>query len=370
MNEPPEETDMTHFFEPVSFARGPAMKNRFVLAPLTNCQSHDDGTLSEEEFRWLTMRAEGGFGLIMTCASYVQPRGRGFPGQLGIFSDAHVPGLTRLAKAIRRAGSLAVVQLHHAGMRAPPALIGTQPVCPSDDSETGARALEPAEVEQLAEDFVAAAERAERAGFDGVEIHGAHGYVLCQFLSGEINRRTDRYGGSLENRARILFDVVAGIRARCRKDFIIGVRLSPERFGMKLAEIREVARRLMADGTIDYLDLSLWDVFKEPMEEAFHGRSLLSYFTDLDRGSVRVGAAGKITSAEEAARCLAAGLDFVVIGRAAILHHDFPERIRSDAGFRARSLPVTPEYLHGEGLGPAFVGYMGNWKGFVDTAGR
>src|SRR5512137_2031923 len=119
-------------FEPMSLAHGPAMKNRFMLAPLTNLQSHADGRLSDDEFRWLTMRAEGGFGLTMTCAAHVQAMGRGFPGQLGIFSDAHIPGLTRLAGAIRHAGSLAIAQLHHAGMRAPPGLIGAQPVCPSD----------------------------------------------------------------------------------------------------------------------------------------------------------------------------------------------------------------------------------------------
>jgi 2,4-dienoyl-CoA reductase-like NADH-dependent reductase (Old Yellow Enzyme family) len=359
---------MTDLFESLTFARGPAMKNRFMLAPLTNCQSHDDGTLSDEEFRWLTMRAEGGFGLTMTCAAHVQALGRGFPGQLGIFADAHVPGLTRLAAAIRHAGSLAVAQLHHAGMRAPPALIGAQPVCPSDDAETGARALTLAEVEGLEQDFAAAALRAERAGFDGVELHAAHGYVLAQFLSPEINRREDDHGGSLENRSRILFEILARIRARCRPDFIVGVRLSPERFGLRLPEMVDVAGRLMGSGMIDFLDLSLWDVFKEPMDAGFQGRSLLSYFTALDRGRVRIGGAGRISSGADATRCLEAGLDFVILGRAAILHHDFPERARADPGFRAASLPVTREYLRGEGLSPAFIDYMGNWKGFVAPA--
>src|ERR1700678_3526412 len=92
-----QEVPMSRLFEPLSFVRGPAMKNRFMLAPLTNTQSHADGTLSDEEFRWLTMRAEGGFGLTMTCAEHVQAHGQGFPGQLGIFSDAHIPNLTRLA---------------------------------------------------------------------------------------------------------------------------------------------------------------------------------------------------------------------------------------------------------------------------------
>ena len=359
---------MPDLFDPLPLARGPTLRNRFVLAPLTNTQSHDDGTLSDEEFRWLTMRAAGGFSITMTCASHVQAVGRGFPGQLGIFSDAHVPGLARLAAEIKRHGSVAIAQLHHAGMRAPRDLNGAQPVCPSDDAETGARALTRPEVEQLRDDFVAAAVRAERAGFDGVEIHGAHGYVLCQFLSAEYNRRTDDYGGPLENRARLLREVVAGIRARCRPDFTVGVRLSPERFGMKLEEARIVAGELMAGGAIDFLDLSLWDVFKKPNEEAFGGRPLVSWFTDLGRGAARLGAAGKISSAADARRCLEAGLDFVILGRAAILHHDFPRRVAADPDFAATRLPVSPDYLAREGLAPPFIRYMGNWPGFVAAA--
>jgi 2,4-dienoyl-CoA reductase-like NADH-dependent reductase (Old Yellow Enzyme family) len=310
-------------------------------------------------------RPAGGGGLTMTCAAHVQAQGQGFPGQLGIFADAHLEGLTRLAKTIKSHASVAIAQLHHAGMRSPEALIGAKPVCPSDNAETGARALSLAEVEQLTEDFIAAGVRAQRAGFDGVEIHGAHGYVLCQFLSAEINQRTDRYGGALENRARIIFDIIAGLRARCRPDFIIGVRLSPERFGLKLQEIRAVAQRLMKEGAIDFLDMSLWDTFKEPAEEDQRGRTLLSYFTDLDRGQVRLGAAGKLMSGDDVARALAAGLDFVLIGRAAILHHDYPARVKADPHFTPHALPVTAEHLRREGLGEAFVAYMRTWQGFV-----
>ena len=356
---------MPTLFDPLVLTHGRVLSNRFVLAPLTNCQSHDDGTLSDDEFRWLTMRARGGFAITMTCASHVQAAGRGFPGQLGNFSDAHLPGLSRLAAAIREADSLAVTQLHHAGARAPVKLIGTQPVGPSDDAATGTRALSLGEVEQLAEDFIVAAQRADRAGFDGAEIHGAHGYVLCEFLSGDANRRVDRYGGSLENRARLLFDIVAGIRSRCRKDFILGVRLSPERFGMKVDEIRDVAHRLMRERAVDYLNLSLWDIYKEPEEEALRGRSLLSYFAELPRGDVRIGAAGRVMGGEDAQACLAAGADFAIIGRAAVLHHDFPERVRADPGFHATATPVSVEYLREEGLGPAFVDYMRRWQGFV-----
>jgi len=283
-----------------------------------------------------------------------------------VFGDQHLAGLTRLAAAIRKAGSVAALQMHHAGNRSPADLVG-QPVCPSDDPETGARGLSLGEVEQLVEDFVAAAVRSEQAGFDGVEIHGAHGYILAQFLSPEINKRDDRYGGSVENRARIIFEIIDGVRARTNKDFQLGLRLSPERFGLKLGEIVQVAQSILADGRIDYLDMSLWDVFKEPTEEAFKGKSLMSYFTGLERGDVRLGVAGKVTSPAIASKMLDDGADYVLIGRAAILHHDFPQRAR-DPDFTPVALPVTAEYLAQEGLGPAFVKYMSTWPGFVQAA--
>lgn len=359
---------MSQLFEPLAFARGPAMKNRFMLAPLTNQQSHADGTLSDAEFRWLTMRADGGFGVTMTCASHVQEQGQGFPGQLGIFSDVHIPGLTRLASAIRAAGSIAVTQLHHAGMRSPAGLIGQPPVAPSDDAETGARALTTGEVETLAEDFILAAIRAEKAGFDGVELHGAHGYILSQFVSPETNRRDDRYGGSLENRTRIVRDIIAGIRARCRRDFSLGIRLSPERFGLRLPEMRDVAGELMASGELDYVDMSLWDVFKEPADAEYKGRRLMSWFTDIPRHNTRLGVAGKIVTGSDAARVLEEGADFAIVGRSAILHHDFPDRVAADPGFRPASLPVSRAWLKAEGLSERFIDYMGNWKGFVADA--
>lgn len=355
---------MSSLFDTVSFAHGPAMPNRFMLAPLTNMQSHPDGTLSDDEKHWLVKRAEGGFGLVMTCAAHVQKRGQGFPGQLGTFSDDHVPGLTGLATAIKSHGSVAVVQLHHAGRRSPADLIGESPVCPSDDPETGARALTTDETEELIADFVKAAVRCDRAGFDGVELHGAHDYMICEYLSPELNRRSDRYGGSLENRARLLMEIVSGIRRECRPDFNLSVRLSPERFGMQTPEICEVYGRLVDVG-VDFVDMSLWDVFKEPADPAFAGRRLVDVFAAIPRGRTRLGVAGKLYSADDARRAIDAGADMVVLGRGAILHHDFPEQVRRDGDFVMRDLPVTPETLKNEGLSDSFVGYMRNWKGFV-----
>jgi len=356
---------MTDLLDPITFKRGPAWRNRFMLAPLTNSQSHADGRLSDEEFRWLSFRAKGGFGLVMTCAAHVQARGQGFPGQLGVFSDDHIPGLAGLAADIRAKGGVSSVQLHHAGIRSPAALIGETPVGPSDDAETGARALSTGEVEQLAEDFIAAAVRAEQAGFDGVELHGAHGYILCAFQSPETNRRDARYGGSAENRQRIVRDIIAGVRARTRPDFQLGIRLSPERFGLRFAEQLALAGEMLASGDLDYLDMSLWDCFKPPAEEAYAGKRLIDWFTELPRGATRLGAAGKIMKPDDARRLVDAGADFAILGRAAILHHDYPHKYAADPDFAPIAIPVTRAYLAAEGLSPKFVEYMNNWKGFV-----
>jgi 2,4-dienoyl-CoA reductase-like NADH-dependent reductase (Old Yellow Enzyme family) len=357
---------MTDLFQPLTLARGPAWKNRFMLAPLTNTQSHPDGVLSDDEYNWLTLRAKGGFGLTMTCAAHVQAVGQGFPGQLGCFDDKHLEGLTRLATGIKAHGSVSSLQIHHAGNRSPKELVGT-PVCPSDDPKTGARGLTLDEVEAVRDAYIAAAVRAEKAGFDGVEIHGAHGYILAQFLSDEINHRDDRYGGSLENRARIIFEIIDGIRASTKANFQLGLRLSPERFGLKLAEIRDVAAEILRQGKIDFLDMSLWDVVKEPNEDEHKGRTLMSFFTDLPRGDVRLGAAGKVMTGQSAAGVLEAGCDYVVVGRGAILRHDFPNRIHADANYQSPQTPVTVQHLRDEGLSPAFVQYMRQWPNFVEA---
>jgi 2,4-dienoyl-CoA reductase-like NADH-dependent reductase (Old Yellow Enzyme family) len=363
-------TSVSNIATPLAFPCGVTMDNRFMLAPLTNLQSHADGTLSDEEFHWLTMRARGGFGATMTCAAHVQAIGQGFPGQLGNFGEQHVEGLARLATAIRAAGSVAIIQLHHAGNRSPRELTGAQPVCPSDDARNDARALTNDEVHGVVDDFVMAAVRAERAGFHGVELHGAHGYLLCQFLSATLNQRSDEYGGSLENRSRVIVEVLEGIRARCEPSFLVGIRLSPERFGMQVVEIRDLAQQLMASGLIDFIDMSLWSCFKEPVDPDFAGRTLIQCFADLDRADVRLGVAGNLYDAADMRRALDLGADFVLPGRASILHHDLPRRILADPNFVATRPPVTSAYLLGEGLSRQFVGYMSGWAGFVADPDR
>lgn len=350
---------------PIHFSCGAVMKNKFMLAPMTNTQSFEDGQLSDDEFEWLSMRAKGQFGLVMTCASHVHPIGKGFPGQLGIYADQHISGHKKLASAIKSYGSLAVIQLHHAGMRSPAELIRQAPVCPSKSEKHGARELLSKEVIQLKNDFIDAAIRAQKSGYDGVEVHGAHGYILTQFLSQKINKRTDQYGGSLENRSRLLFEIVNGIRDACRSNFLLGVRLSPERFGMKLLEIKEICNQFIEQDKIDFLDLSLWDIFKLPEEDQFKNKSLLNHFTELDYKNVLLTVAGNIRNGEDVRKALASGVDFVSIGRSAILHHDFPVKIMENPNFTPTETPISAKYLKQEGLGEKFIHYMRRWPNFV-----
>ncbi|GAA3211254.1 NADH:flavin oxidoreductase [Actinocorallia longicatena] len=349
---------------PLAFGHGPSWANRFAVAPLTNLQSHPDGTLSDDEHAWLVRRAQGGFGMVMTCASHVSREGQAFPGQLAAWDDRFLPGLSRLAAGIRDAGGVATLQLHHGGRRADAALSGVPVLAPWDDPAKGARALTTAEVERVVADFTGAAVRAERAGFHGVEVHGAHGYLLCQFLSPR-NARADHYGGSYENRTRVLWEILRGIRSVTGPDFQVGLRLTPERNGIPLAEARDLAGEVMASGILDYLDMSLWDVFKEPHEEDQRDRLLIDHFTGLPRGGTRLGVAGGIGSAPDASWCLEHGADFVLVGAGAILHHDFPSLALADPDFRLVH-PRPREHFVAESVGPAFLDYLAtNWTDFV-----
>lgn len=358
---------MNTLFDTLRFKSGASMKNRFMLAPMTNTQSHEDGTLSDDEFHWLTLRAKGGFGMTMTCASHVQANGKGFPGQLGIYNDKHITGHKRLAAAIKAEGSLAVIQLHHAGIRSPKELVNDDVVGPSYYEKTNSRALTLQEVHVLRDDFITAAVRAQQSGYDGVEIHAAHGYIICQFLSSKHNQRDDVYGGSLENQARLLFEITQGIRSKCGTEFLIGIRLSPERFGMQLQEVKSLCQQLVDSNWIDFLDISLWDCFKQPEEVEHQGKSLLAHFSEIDYKDVRFTVAGNIRTGADCRKIIESGVDFLSIGRAGILHHDFPKRIHENPDFEPVALPVSDKYLKKEGLGKAFITYMKRWQGFVKS---
>jgi len=167
------------------------------------------------------------------------------------------------------------------------------------------------------------------------------------------------------NRSRLLFEIVNGIRDVCGKDFLIGVRLSPEKFGMELKEVKALCKRLVDEENIDFLDISLWDCFKLPEDIHFQDLSLLEHFTEMDYKHVKLTVAGKISNAKEAGQILDVGVDFVTIGRSGILHHDFPIKVMENPDFIPVETPVSEEHLRKEGLSDTFINYMKRWPNFV-----
>ncbi len=334
---------------------------------MTNVQSHDDGTLSDEELAWLLRRAQGGFGLIETCAAHVSPEGQGFPGELGIFDDRQLPGLTRLASALRAEGALSLVQIFHGGARAPQRLTGQRAWSASEqpNDPENPRAATDDEIVRTIAAFRDAAVRAQRAGFDGVELHGAHGYVLGQFLSRTQNLRSDRWGGDLVGRARFLRETLRAVRAAVPAPFVVGVRLSPEDFGqakgLDLDESLQVASWLCEDG-VDFLHLSLWqaqrNTQKRPDEHA------MPLFRRACRDDVRLLAAGSVWTVDEALALIDKGTDIVALGRAAIANPDWPTQAR-DPSWSPKRPPLTAAELAELAVSPKMVNYLRNFRGFV-----
>ena len=222
-------------FEPGKIGKV-TIKNRLVMSPMGCGLANLDGTPSDDMISYYEARAIGGAGLIIPEITRVNDvHGQGLLRQLSVTKDRHIKPLSKLAEAVHKHGSKVFIQLHHPGRETVSALLGGQKVvAPSEvpckylKQET--RALETSEVKELIKQFISGAVRVQKAGCDGVELHAAHGYLLQQFLSPYTNKREDEYGGSFENRLRIVIEIIDGIRKECGEDFPIGVRLSVEEF--------------------------------------------------------------------------------------------------------------------------------------------
>ncbi len=355
---------MSRLFEPVTFRSGATSKNRIALAALTNAQSHEDGTLGDDELHWLERRARGGFGLVATCACHVAREGQGFAGELGIWGDQHLEGLTRLASALNAHGAMGVVQIFHGGARAIGSPAGEQPFSASPSE--GVRAATEADLARVIAQFADAAARAQRAGFGGVELHGAHGYLLTQFLSATGNVRNDAWGGSLAGRARLIRDVTRAVRERVPAPFVVGVRLSPEDFGnargLDLDESVQVARWLAEDG-VDFVHLSLWDAHQNTKKRP--DQHALTVFRAALPPEVRLIVAGALWSLQDAEAMLDMGADVIALGRAAIANPDWGLQV-ADPAWQPTRPPLSPGALRERAVSDVFVQYLRKFKGFVE----
>ena len=362
---------MTDVLSEFTFPRtGLTVRNRTVLAALTNKQSHEDGALSDDEHHWLTLRSKGGFGIVTTAAANVTEHGRGWEGELGVWSDHHLPGLTRLASELSAHGAVSLAQLFHGGMRAPFELTGVQPVSASENTDSSmkgvtSRELSNSEIESIIISFGDAAVRCEAAGFSGVELHGAHSYLISQFLGSQTNRRKDKWGGDLSGRSMLLKHIIENVRARTSEEFVVGVRLSPaiRDLGIELNETLRVAQWCSEWG-LDFIHVSCWDVYQTKTDKNGQETSLTKWFSKHLNSQIPIITTGKIWDSNDVNFAMEEGADLVGVGRAGIAHYDWPRQLE-DENSSPKKPPFSIEHLKQAGLSDTFVIYMSRWDGFV-----
>ena len=323
---------MSHLFDPLTL-RSVTLSNRIVVSPM--CQySSVDGFSNDWHFVHLGTRAVGGAALVITEASGVTADGRISPQDLGIYDDRHVEGLARCVGFIHAQNTLAGTQLAHAGRKAStarpwdgggalgPEAGGWQPVGPTGEAFAAnypvPRALTVAEIAGIVDAFRRAAERALAAGFDVVELHAAHGYLLHQFFSPLVNTRTDEYGGSYDNRVRLCLEVVDAVRGVWPERLPLFVRISATDWkagGWDLDQAVELARRLRARG-VDLVDCSSGGAVHD--QQITVGPGYQVPFAERIRrdAGVPTGAVGLITRAEQADAIISHGqADVVLLAR-------------------------------------------------------
>tara|TARA_B100001250_G_scaffold403415_1_gene417929 strand:- start:1095 stop:2222 length:1128 start_codon:yes stop_codon:yes gene_type:complete len=349
---------------------GHRLRNRTVLAAMTNKQSHSDGTLSDEEIRWLTRRAKGGFGIITTAAAHVSKDGQGWDGELGLFNDMHIDKLTILTESIHSYGSLSFAQLFHGGMRAPQYLTAKTPISASkflcDESKSGfTRPASEKDIKRIINNFTAAAVRCVKAGFDGIELHGAHGYLISQFLGTKTNMRKDEWGGNLKNRSRFLIEIFRSIKKNVPDSFIVGVRISPEisDLGINLDDSICLAGLLRDEG-IDFLHISCWDAFAKSKEYPDDPRRLTEWFVQSFDDFPPIISTGSIWSRSDAQEIMNQGADLIGVARVGIPYPDWAKKI-SQENYDPPRAPFTVAHLRAADLSDVFINYMRLWDGFV-----
>ncbi|MBW4828087.1 MAG: NADH:flavin oxidoreductase [Clostridiaceae bacterium] len=308
------------------------IKNRIVLPPMVCFGfAEDNGFVSEKNISHYESIAKGGTGLVIVEATSVNKQGRLSTDQLGIWSDDYIEGLSKIADICHKYGSKVFIQLHHAGLKTPKHI--NEDTITSSDYNRGdisARAMIIDEIHSIEKDFINAAIRAEKAGFDGVEIHGAHSYLMTQFFSTEVNKREDEYGGNLDNRLRIVEEIVKGVKENVNNDFIVGIRVGCNENSLKTSI--DMAKKL-EDMGMDYLHISTGfdnTPIEEKVPEEFPCNWIVYGATKIkEEVTIPVIAVNLIKSVEKASYLIDNNLaDFVAIGRAQLADYNFTNRIK------------------------------------------
>ncbi|MCY8085999.1 NADH-dependent flavin oxidoreductase [Bacillus inaquosorum] len=332
-----------NLFETFTFKNGVTLKNRVVMAPMTTWSSNDDYTVSDEELTYYQKRVNG-VGLVITGCTHVQPNGIGFTNEFAAYDDKFIPSLRKLAEAAKSGGAPAILQIFHGGNKALPDLTPDGEVVSSSALATEASDFAPSvlprelshdEILEVIHAFGETTRRAIEAGFDGVELHGAHGFLMQNFFSPFFNRREDQWGGSLENRMKFPLAIVQEVKKvmdkHATKPFILGYRISPDEpqeGGLRMKDTYALIERLIEED-IDYIHASLKDALSSKPVDSQDDKTYLELIVDHVNGRVPVLAAGSMLTPDDVKTALDKGLTLAAIGHALIMNPDWIEKVQN-----------------------------------------
>ncbi|QGU87258.1 flavocytochrome c [Erwinia sorbitola] len=332
---------LTPILNPLTLPNGAVLKNRLLMAPMTTCTGFYDGTVTSELVEYYRDRA-GSIGTVIVECCFIDPKGPAFPGAIAIDSDNKIPGLAKIAHAIKTEGSKAILQIYHGGRMVEPELIGGRtPVAPSAiaaprEGATTPQALTAEEVDVMITKFGDAVNRAIKAGFDGVEIHGANTYLIQQFYSPNSNQRDDKWGGSRDNRARFPLEVLEITHKMAERfadsSFIIGYRFSPEEIevpGIRFDDTMYLLEKLAARG-LDYVHFSVGQLLRSSIVDREDPTPLITKYRaarSATLAKVPVIGVGGVVNKADAEMALEYGFDLVAVGKACIAYPDWADRI-------------------------------------------
>jgi len=333
---------MLRLFEPTEIS-GMTIKNRFVRSATWVGMAAGNGACTPKLVDTIVMLAKGGVGLIISGHAYVQKQGQAGPWQLGIYEDRLVPGLRGMTDAVHEHGGKIIAQLAHSGLFADPALTGHAPLAPSaiaGVTRHTVREMTLQTIRNLVQAFGLAAERAQEAGFDGVQLHSAHGYLLSQFLSPFFNRRADRYGGSLENRVRIHIEILEAIRSRVGGLYPVLIKINTRDFVGGGLEVEDSIRagQLLQQRGVDAIELSGGTVLSgklSPIRSQIRNEGDEAYFRDYavafkNRVNLPIMLVGGVRSFDVAGQIVNNGIaDYISMSRPFIREPDLVKRWES-----------------------------------------
>ena len=347
-------------FSPFMLTEKIKLRNRIVMAPMTTWSANPDGTISEQELEFYKRRSQN-VGLVITGYTYVTPSGIGFTHEFAAYDDRFINSLEKLAAAAKSGGAPAILQIFHAGNKAIPELVPNNDVISASASSVKSgdfmkrvvqsREMTENEIQETIRAFGDVTKRAIKAGFDGVELHGAHGFLLQNFFSPLFNQRNDRWGGDLEGRMRfplaVLQEVKNVVYEYATKPFAIGYRISPEESatgGLRIEDTYKLLDRLISSG-ISYIHTSLVSINDSYPVESPNGPRTIELILNHIAGRVPVIAAGKIRTPSQAQEAISTGLPLVAIGKGLVIN---PEWVTLAESGRDHEIQTTlnPQLVH------------------------